>query len=122
MNGKEKGHRAQRGVHRLAVVAEGLSMEQLRSCRTGGVYICVGAEARVKSRAKASRACRKRRFRDIEQAKSALGRARVSRRRAEDDGLIARRRECRYYWCVPCAAYHLTSKQERIVVKYAASA
>ena len=94
---KEELHIRQ-SVRGLTAVVEGLDEDALRACRTRGVYVEVKAEGKVKARTQASTPCRKRRFRDIEQAKRALGQARISRRRAEDDGLIARRHECGYYW------------------------
>ena len=122
MKVKEESHRTRQSVRGLAVVVERLDEHALMTCRTRGVYIEAKAEGKVKARTQASTACRKRRFRDIEQAKRALGRSRVSRRMAEVDGFSTNRRECRYYWCAPCAGYHLTSKPERIAVDYATSA
>ena len=122
MKVKKEGHRTCQSVRGLTVVVEGLDEDALRACRTRGVYTEVEAEGKVKARTQASTACRKRRFRDIEQAKRALRGSRVSRRMAEVDGFSTSRRECRYYWCAPCAGYHLTSKPERIAVDYATSA
>jgi hypothetical protein len=54
--------------------------------------------------------CRKRRFRDHEEAVDVLHRIQAIRQSAELDGIPTRRREVRSYTCDRCHGVHLTSQ------------
>jgi hypothetical protein len=62
------------------------------------------------------RNCQKVRFRDLERVKEILRSAEHSRFRCTLDGVVSMRREIRYYECMFCGGFHLTSEvlRERI--------
>ena len=57
------------------------------------------------------KSCGKEKYKDREQAKDALWFAKVEQKRAQKEGRVTHRRECRYYFHPGCNAWHLTSKQ-----------
>lgn len=70
-------------------------------------------EDSIKRKGGGYRTCAKIKYRDLQEAKTALWFARVDQEKAQSEGRRSHRTERRYYFCVGCHAWHLTSRLEK---------